>query len=349
MTFDPELALWHNLPRLAEHYLAKAAEPYHRLRRLLGDEPAVVWYDPDAGEVHCESGDVATKLAAAGWRACHARGQLDPDRPWMPIKSAGWPAPSFFKPLAQITNLAPAPWNKPFGGATPLAAMLGGGALGAGVGYLGGAALEHLLPEDVVRRGRLRRTLAVLGGVGGAVPGAYLGVVGQRNWDDPSRSSWNAWASPNVLMGSEKAGAAVDPIALAASLLDEVADHDPVDPLVKEAWQGGAGALFLPSIPVDAFNRVVLSDPFAPPPLQAATIGLAGAADASRGGTGIVSPYDIARVGLGMGAGLVQAYLGGKVLGQLAGLTPEAQKTLQQAGMFAGALKAVVPGMFGGS
>ena len=56
---------------------------------------------------------------------------------------------------------------------------------------------------------------------------------------------------------------------------------------------------------------------------------------------------DIARVGIGMGAGYVQATLGGKVLGALVGLTPQAQRTLQGAGVVAGALKAVVPGFFG--
>jgi hypothetical protein len=57
---------------------------------------------------------------------------------------------------------------------------------------------------------------------------------------------------------------------------------------------------------------------------------------------------DIARVGMGMGAGYIQASIGGRVLGALAGLTPEAQRTLQNAGVVAGAVKSVVPGLFGG-
>jgi hypothetical protein len=57
---------------------------------------------------------------------------------------------------------------------------------------------------------------------------------------------------------------------------------------------------------------------------------------------------DIARVGMGMGAGYVQASIGGRVLGALAGLTPQAQKTLQTAGVIAGAVKSVIPGLFGG-
>jgi hypothetical protein len=90
-----------------------------------------------------------------------------------------------------------------------------------------------------------------------------------------------------------------------------------------------------------------MMDPYATLSLQIATAGLTEASNQSRGNIGVISPYDIARIGVGMGAGLSQAYLGGKVLGALAGLTPQAQKTLQQAGMFAGALKAVVPGLFG--
>jgi hypothetical protein len=103
----------------------------------------------------------------------------------------------------------------------------------------------------------------------------------------------------------------------------------------------------LEPVPVDAFNRLVLNDPFTPSYLQAATMGVVGAANNMRGNTGFITPMDIARVGLGMGAGYVQATLGGKVLGALVGLTPQAQRTLQGAGVVAGAIKAVVPGFFG--
>jgi hypothetical protein len=134
--------------------------------------------------------------------------------------------------------------------------------------------------------------------------------------------------------------------AAAEGLEKAAPECNPESEFVKAAI-GEGGGLFMPSIPVDLFNRAVLVDPFATPQLQAATVGMTEAANQARGGLGIISPYDLARIGIGMGAGLSQAYLGGKVLGALAGLTPQAQKRLQQTGAFAGALKAVVPGLFG--
>jgi hypothetical protein len=112
---------------------------------------------------------------------------------------------------------------------------------------------------------------------------------------------------------------------------------------------GGMGqSISLEPIPVDAFNRLVLNDPFTPTPMQYATLGLINAASNIGGPSRFVSPMDIARVGMGMGAGYVQASIGGRVLGALAGLTPQAQKTLQTAGVIAGAVKSVIPGLFGG-
>jgi hypothetical protein len=134
---------------------------------------------------------------------------------------------------------------------------------------------------------------------------------------DDGHSSWNAWVEPNILAGRPKEAASV---------------------------AGGD----LQTIPVDAFNRVILEDPFLTPQLRAATVGLVSSADAAKGGPGIINPFDLTRIAVGMGAGLSQAYLGGRVLGALAGLTPEAQAKFQQVGLFAGAIKSVVPGMFGG-
>jgi hypothetical protein len=48
-----------------------------------------------------------------------------------------------------------------------------------------------------------------------------------------------------------------------------------------------------------------------------------------------------------MGSGYMASKLVGATLGALAGLSPGAQQTLQQAGTWAGALKAVVPTAFG--
>ena len=165
---------------------------------------------------------------------------------------------------------------------------------------------------------------------------------------NPERDSnpMKAFIRPNVLFGNPQT--APSPITKASSALKSL------QPSISEEMQKLANffmneddSFTLSPIPVDSFNRMVMNDPLAPAPIQAATVGLTSAANSYRGGMGIITPMDIARVGLGMGAGYVQATVGGKVLGALAGLTPQAQKTLQTAGVVAGALKSVVPGLFG--
>lgn len=237
------------------------------------------------------------------------------------VKAADTPVTRVAGPIAQLTNIAPSWWNKPIGGPTPLAATLAGGMLGAGGGYLAGRLGEAFLPQSVLDRGKLRRMGAIFGGMVGSSPGLFLGAEGMKMRPADGKSDWRAWIEPNPLVNTEMPAKAAD-------------------------WGNQTGAS-LGEVPVDAFNRAVLSDPFLTPQLQAATVGLVSSADTMRGNSGIIGPQDLVRVAVGMGAGLSQAYLGGKVLGALAGLTPDAQQKLQQMGMFAGALKAVVPGMFG--
>jgi hypothetical protein len=59
--------------------------------------------------------------------------------------------------------------------ASPIASMATTGLLGAGLGYGAGWLGEKLMPEKW-KRGRLRKTLAVIGGLAGAVPGAMYGA-----------------------------------------------------------------------------------------------------------------------------------------------------------------------------
>lgn len=232
------------------------------------------------------------------------------ERAWVPVKAAGEGA---LRPLFEAAQLVPTRLNAAFGGPTPLAGMLAGGLLGAGAGFAGGLAGEKLLGRKAVDPGRLRLMGALLGGAAGMAPGAYLGAVGSRLNAEDGRSPVAAWGEPNVLLGK----------------------------------QADAGGLFVPAIPVDAFNRVVWADPNTPAPLRAATAGLVDAAGRARGGAEVVSPFDVGRIAIGMGSGLASGMLVGKVLGALAGLTPEAQRTLQQTGMWAGAVRNVVPRAFG--
>lgn len=213
--------------------------------------------------------------------------------------------------LAQALQLKRNPINDSLGGPTPLATALVGSALMGGLGYAGGAAIEKLLPRSVVGNGRLRRSLGIAGGIAGSTPGLYLGRLGSVA---DGTGYLEGLTSPGVLSGEKSAD---------------------------------AGGSFVPAIPVDAFNRLVMDDPFTPSSVQAATTALTVSADRASGGSGIVSPAAIARIAIGAGAGYLQAYAGAQVLGTLAGLSPQAQQSLRQTGALAGALNAAVPGLFG--
>lgn len=336
-----------NLPSRVKNTAIKLWPLYSSLRRAMNNAEAVVWIDADNEAMYTDDHKTEERMKKEGFNVNYVDVKLSDKGNWVYIKKASMPVWKVIKPITQAMNLAPASWNKPFGqlGTSPLFSMLTSGLLGGGLGYAGGALAEHLLPEDYVERGKLRKTTALLGALAGAAPAAYLGTVGQRNWQDPERSSFNAWIEPNVFFGQQN-----NAIKQASQELATFFDEKLEVYTTKEAFDygtSGSGLGILADIPVDAFNRTVMMDPFTPPAIRAATVGLTEAADQSKGNSGIINPFDIARIGVGMGAGLSQAYLGGKVLGALAGLTPKAQNTLQQTGMFAGALKAVVPGLFG--
>jgi hypothetical protein len=214
----------------------------------------------------------------------------------------------------------------PLGGPDALAATLVAAGLGAGAGYLGGAAVGRNAAPYVDKR-KLRRNTAIMGGaLGAAVP-----LIG--------------WAAP-ALAAEGPAGLVNGwPFKEAAAALD--AEVGPVarDDLFHKA--ASAAGAFAPSIPVDRFNSVVLGDPLAPLPARAAVAGLVEAASASRGGVDLVSPFDVARIAVGMGSGAVSGMVVGRTLGMLAGLEPDTQRQLQRTGVFAGLVANVAPLIFG--
>jgi hypothetical protein len=336
-----------NLGSAVKEAAVKLLPFYTSVKKAMAPDSAVVWFNNGEKNLYTDCHKTQEAFEKKGFQIGYVDSRLSDEGEWIFVKSAGTPVWKVIKPITQAMNLAPAAWNKPLGnfGTSPLFSMLTSGLLGGGLGYMGGALAEHLLPEEYIERGKLRKTTALLGALAGAAPAAYLGTVGHRNWKDPNRSAWNSWVEPNVFFG-QQANAIKD----ASQKLLEETKGSIDESIVKAAFDYGtssAGLATLGAIPVDAFNRTVMTDPFTPIGIRAATIGLTEAADQAKGNMGIINPFDIARIGVGMGAGLSQAYLGGKVLGALAGLTPKAQTTLQQTGMFAGALKAVVPGLFG--
>ncbi len=206
---------------------------------------------------------------------------------------------------------------------SPLASMLTSGALGAGVGYGLGYLGEKALPNNW-RRGKLRKSLAVAGGLAGATPGflwglANTGILG-RDFNDPF-------------------------------LLDSAPTGPSGTPKQASADFGASGARMTPVIPVDAFNRIVWHDPDVAGrldlPEQVALTSLVGGA-AKRTGNPFVTPADVGMIAAGMGSGYMSGWAVGKILGGLIGAPQETQDKLKQVGMWAGIAKNVIPIAFGG-
>lgn len=313
----PEALAWLTLPT-AVRELVKSARPMANmaLPAVVGLE-ADVWLDPEAQLVATAGPDektAAARIRSAGLMA-HAVRPTGPG-PWVRIKSADAVPADLLNPALQAGGLAPSAWQKPLGGPTPLLAMLASGALGAGAGYLGGRLVDANVPGTTGRRAR--HTGAMLGALLGAAPGAALGAVGMQhseNADNP----WAAWVRPNVMFGK----------AAADEAFAKAADD--------------SGSIFLRDIPVDSFGRLVMEDPFAPLATRSTAASVVEAASQSLGGTGLVSPFDIARTLASAGVGYLTGMTVGRVLGAVAGMTPPAQQALSRTGALAGVLQSVIP------
>jgi hypothetical protein len=210
--------------------------------------------------------------------------------------------------------------------ASPLTGMLFGGLAGAGLGYGAGALGEKLLPNNW-ERGKLRRSLALLGGALGATIPAGMGatnLIGNKPFNDMSM-----WQSAVKTLPQEA--------------------HE----TIKQAYQSTTGLFDLEPIDVNEFNQIVWKDPRVSQPMtpqmQAAATGLlTGAANLpGKQNPRWVTPMDVGRMAAGMGAGYLSGALVGAGLGALMGMPPETQDKLKSTGMWAGLVTSLVPKAFG--
>lgn len=253
--------------------------------------------------------------------------------------------------------------NTALGGSRPLSNALISGLALSGLGYGAGTLLENLFPERYVERGKLRKTMATAGALGGLGLGAANAYANARATNSPY---WKGWITPNnapVHGVNDNMNRVFVPQRQPHTML--ASDQDVIDG-VKQALESGLKA---PSIPVDAFNRVVWNDvragsnmtnPYGtkdpwgtneqpmrtPPALASATTGIVSGIGAMAGSP-VISPATVISGLASAGVGLATANLAGRTLGALAGLTPEAQHKLQDMGMWAGMLHAVIPPVLG--
>lgn len=248
---------------------------------------------------------------------------------WVPIKRA-----ALFGPAVDAFDAG----QRALGGPNPLASTIVGGLVGGGLGYAGGSLAEQLLPEQYFDRGRLRRTLGLLGAGVGAAPGLAWARANAKNPDDTG-TGMGPWLSPWAGPGK------------AAS-----------------AGENYAGNLYTPTIPRDAFNAAVWQDVLSPPsrfgtkshwgddeqslgtppPVAAAVSGIVSGAAAATGQRA-VSPWQVASAAAATaGVGYLAGVAFGRTLGVMAGMTPDAQRGLQRTGLWGGMLMGALGKLFGG-
>lgn len=377
---------WFDLMPVVEGLLKEAGSVVTALRAACRTLPPGMgyghaWYNPDTKVVWVSVGDWEDNYDAwrkplekvPGVKEVHVEAEAGPpglrdgSKTWLRVKQAHSPT---LRAIGQLTNWVPGPTNALYGGPSPLAAALASGLLGAGVGYGAGWLGEQALPKEHFRPGHLRKVLALLGAGVGAVPALGWGAVAHQH--HPDKPGWKAWLSSWPFRDRDLKGPAVsEPLPdklpdnylaemnntglktacdAAAALLGEAAPHFKravayASPVGSDFGVGGLTSV--PMIPADHFSEVVWQDPNTPVPVRAATTGLVDSASALRRGARLVSPADIGRVAVGMGSGYASGLLVGKTLGALAGLRPESQKKLQQAGTWAGLLSNLMPLAFG--
>jgi hypothetical protein len=230
---------------------------------------------------------------------------------------------------ASFTGMVNSGWNtanRALGGPTPLSNAIVSGLVLGGLGYGAGTLAENIIPEQYLERGRLRKPLGITGLLAGLGVG-HLGATGtSKALNQGYLRSW-------------------------------VTNNKTPTPAEKTAAPSNTG-LFAPTIPVDAFNRAVWSDAatgysqagivggHTAPQIAAATTGIMrGVAAQTR--SPIVSPANVINTLASAGVGLATANVAGRTIGALAGMTPAAQEKIQDIGLWAGALHAVIPPLFG--
>jgi hypothetical protein len=262
--------------------------------------------------------------------------------------------------LTDVLGWRAGPINANWGGPRPLTNTLIGAGLGALLGTGVGTVAEWLAPEDTFNENALKRRGALLGAALGAVPGLYQTFDNAMAGYGP----WSSWPQPYPpppptpeQLGAVGGGAMIpinwhkDNLGQFKSNKSSAALSQAVVQVYKLAAEQVKRAEaplwpFAPIIPVDPMQRMIMMDPMTPMNIRAGASGLLEAASTVRGSP-LVSPSDIARIAIHCGAGRMVGNWTGRMLGVLAGLTPNAQKRLQDAGEWAGMLRAVIPSALG--
>lgn len=236
------------------------------------------------------------------------------------------------------------------GGPTPLTNALVTGLLAGGVGYGAGALAENLFPERYLERGKLRRTLATTGALGGLGVGALNAYANARMQTTPAEFAANP-------LGHTMRGFLMRNDAPPAQHFERPRINQVDAPSAfHERTAGYVGQLDRPLIPVQQFNTMAWRDTqlglhrgfdvHTPPAYTAAATGFMTGLSAGKQSP-LISPADVVNGIASAGVGLATANMAGRALSALAGLTPAGQEKLQDMGLWGGMMHAIVPPMLG--
>ncbi len=235
---------------------------------------------------------------------------------------------------------------------SPLRALLTTGLLGAGLGYGAGVLGEKMLPESW-QRGRLRKTLGIMGALAGGAIGSVPILSNKMqglDWNDNSQ-----WQIPRIENDPPSLGfkhITPSPVLRNPNQDMRTLDLKPSPAFKAAADRYNSAGSVAPKIDVNEFNQVVWADPRVTTRLPVGTRAAAtGLLEAAAYGTPsdnkTIGPLDVARITAGMGSGYLSGALVGRGLGLLMGMPPETQDLLKTTGMWAGAVRSFVNTAFG--
>jgi hypothetical protein len=332
---------WRAVPASVDNLLTQAMglRNYHEKAAASSGLLAITLatWQPDTDELRLYSQSPLPEKCSAAYAA-----SIETDRPLVFVEDSArpdWTNEVLLKCGSSIPLVTPL-WNagnKLLMGPSPLSRGIVSGLMAGGLGYGAGTLAEHLFPKKYIERGKLRRTLATIGALGG------LGVAGLGGYSNARALGTGFFRG---LLTNNKTPV-VYPYE--QQKLDEANE--------KQSFFPQAQPLFTPTISVPQFNNAAWTDvqrgmingfqQHTPPQYAAATTGfMTGLAASQR--SPIISPATVISGLASAGVGLATAHVAGRALSALAGLTPAGQQKLQDLGMWGGMMHAIVPALFRG-
>ena len=245
--------------------------------------------------------------------------------------------------------------GSPFGGPSAATNAIVGALIGGGLGYGGGRLLETLVPERVATRGNLSRSLLLAGAALGSSPGITQGFANMSlnaKAGDPSatRSFFSPLdkqrVRPDAAGLRERAlGKPSVPPGTMEGVFGKPKNYSTIGDKLA-AYSSGLGNSALPPIRVDRFNNAIWADTQSPPAINAMAAGVVSGV-AQQYSTNLLSPSHFIKGLAAAGVDYATARVAGGVLGVLGGMTPAAQKDLQQLGLWSGLIRGTIGSILG--